>query len=167
MQRSTINEKISTVVDDHLQGAGFRKGKGCTRHIFVLRNITQQGYEWNGTLYVNFADFEKVLDRVHRESLWSILRCYGIPNKIVTVVQLFYENYTMADITLVQCDLRSRQGYGMSDKLFLIVIDWVTCRVTESREMHAWYSVGSERTTLLMILYCCPIHNNTCKRRRI
>jgi len=31
------------------------------------------------------VDFEKAFDLVHRKSLWSIMRSYGIPNKMVRV----------------------------------------------------------------------------------
>ena len=39
----------------------------------------------NVPLFVNFVDFKKPFDIVHRESLWKILRAYGIPSKIVTI----------------------------------------------------------------------------------
>ena len=38
--------------------AGYRKGKG-TKQVFILRNIIEQVNEWQGTLYLNFIDFEK------------------------------------------------------------------------------------------------------------
>ena len=67
------------------------------------------------------------------------LKRYGIPEMITTLVQLFYKNYN--------CSVRHngrlsdwfgvvsgvKQGCGMSvGFLFLMAIDWVMCRVTES-----------------------------------
>ena len=52
--------------------AGFRKGRGCTDQIFVLRNIIEQCSEWQRELYINFVDFQKAFDSLHRESLWHI-----------------------------------------------------------------------------------------------
>ena len=48
-------------VDDILrkEQAGFRKGRGCTDKIFVLRNIIEQCSEWQRELYINFVDFQK------------------------------------------------------------------------------------------------------------
>ena len=43
--------------------------------------------------YVNFIDFEKAFDSIHRESLWCILRHYGIPCKIVTIIKMLYEGF--------------------------------------------------------------------------
>ena len=67
---SIIIERIRTAVDEHLrkEQAGFPKGRGSTRQIFVLRNIIEHCYEWKDTLYLNFIDFEKAFDSVHRES---------------------------------------------------------------------------------------------------
>jgi hypothetical protein len=62
---------ISKAVDDNLskEQAGFRKGRGCTDQIFVLRNIIEQCSEWQRKLYINFVDFQKAFDSLHRESL--------------------------------------------------------------------------------------------------
>ena len=36
-------------------------------------------------------DFRKAFDRVHRESIWKILKTYGIPTKITDLIKNFYE----------------------------------------------------------------------------
>ena len=53
--------RITDAVDKKLrqEQAGFRKGRGCIDHIFVLRNILEQCHEWQRKLLVNFVDFEK------------------------------------------------------------------------------------------------------------
>ena len=56
---------------------GFRKGRGTAEQIFVLRNIMEQTNEWQASLYLNFVDFEKAFDSIHRESLWIILKECG------------------------------------------------------------------------------------------
>jgi len=42
--------------------------------------------EWRTGLYVQFMDFEKDFDSVHRESLWNIMRSYAIRHKTVRVI---------------------------------------------------------------------------------
>ena len=69
--------------------AGYRRGRGTTEQVFVLRNIVEQVNEWQATLYLGFIDFEKAFDSIHRDSLWIIMRKYGIPEKIVRMVKLF------------------------------------------------------------------------------
>lgn len=76
-----IIQRITQAVADILRNeqSGFRKGRGCTDHKFTLRNILEQCTEWNRELHVNFIDYEKAFDSIHRGSLWQILRAYGIP----------------------------------------------------------------------------------------
>ena len=45
---------------------------------------------------MNFVDFEKAFDSVHHESLWIIMKKYGIPDKIVRMVRAFYEDFRCA-----------------------------------------------------------------------
>ena len=59
--------------------------KGTTEQIFILRNILEQVNEWQATLYINFVDFEKAFDSVHRNGLWMIMNQYGIPPKIINI----------------------------------------------------------------------------------
>ena len=54
-----------------------------------MRSIIEQSIEWQSSLYVNFIDFEKAFDSVHRDSLWLIMRSYGIPSKIINMVKAF------------------------------------------------------------------------------
>jgi len=48
---------------------GFRKGRSCTEQIFTLRNIIEQSLEHQQDLVINFIDFKKTFDTVHRPSL--------------------------------------------------------------------------------------------------
>ena len=59
-----IITRIRDGIDDKLrqEQAGFRKGRGTTEQIFILRNIIEQCIEWNANLYVCFVDFEKAFD---------------------------------------------------------------------------------------------------------
>ena len=52
---SSIDEKLRP------EQAGFRKGRGTTEQICILRNITEQSVELQASLYVNFVDFQKPL----------------------------------------------------------------------------------------------------------
>lgn len=61
----------------------FVKGVGVGNKFLHSRNILEHCTEWNRQLYINFIDYEKAFDRIHRNSLWQILRAYGIPQRIV------------------------------------------------------------------------------------
>ena len=121
--------RITESVDKKLRQAqaGFRKGRGCIDHIFVLRNLLEQCHEWQRKLLVNIVDLYKAFDSLHRCSLWEMLRNYGIPNKTVQLIKQLYANFSCtinseADSSyLVKSGLR--QGCAMSSVLFIIAID--------------------------------------------
>ncbi|KAL9983368.1 hypothetical protein ACROYT_G005527 [Oculina patagonica] len=78
--------------DIRKEQAGFRKGRSYSDHIFTLRQIFEQAKEWNSTVYANFIDFEKAFDSIHRETLWCILRHYGIPSTVVNIIRMLYHD---------------------------------------------------------------------------
>ena len=88
---------------------------------------------WNGrpSLYINFIDFEKAFNSIHRETLRKIMKVNGVLSKILNTIQKLYENN---EICVVNNGLQSdwmriesgvKQGCDMSGFLFLLVLDWV------------------------------------------
>lgn len=135
-------ERIRSGINDRLrkEQAGFRKGRSTNEQIFVLRNIIEQTVELQANLYINFIDFEKAFDSVHRESLWLIMRGYGIPSKLINLVKELYNNFECA---FVDSDghgdwfsIRTgvKQGCNMSGFLFLLVIDHIMNNSTAARD---------------------------------
>ena len=45
--------------------------------------ILEQFSEWNSSRYISFVDFERAFYSVDRDTLWKLLRHYGVPVKIV------------------------------------------------------------------------------------
>ena len=90
-----IIDRIQRGVDEALrkEQAGFRRNRSTVEQIFVLRNIMEQVKKWRATLYTHFIDFEKAFDSIHRESLWKIMKSYGIPEKLVKMVKIMYEDF--------------------------------------------------------------------------
>ena len=128
-----IIKRISRGVDKKLrkEQAGFRSGRSTIEQIFVLQNIIEQSVAWNASLYICFFDYEKPSDSIHRETLWRIMGSYGIPPKLVRMVQAMYKGSKCAVMDwggkTGWFDIKSgvRQGCVMSGFLFLLVIDWV------------------------------------------
>ncbi len=87
--------KIKKGVDNILrkEQAGFRENRSTINQIFALRNILEQVNEWNAILYTHFIDFEKAFDSVHRESLSNIMSMYGIPEELIALVKVMYNNF--------------------------------------------------------------------------
>lgn len=128
-----IIKRISRRVNKKLrkEQAGFRSGRGTIEQIFVLRNIIEQTVEWNASVYICFIDYQKAFDSVYRETLWRITGSYGIPPKLVRMVQAMYKGSKCAVIDGAGktdwFDIKSgvRQGCVMSGFLFLLAIDRV------------------------------------------
>jgi hypothetical protein len=141
---SIIVQRVAPALDRVLrkEQAGFRKGRGCTEQIFTLRNILEQSAEWQRQVYIMFVDYEKAFDSLHRDSLWRILRAYGIPSKIINIIKQFYHHFHCSvgksDLTF---EVKSgvRQGCVLSGLLFITAIDWVLSKATEdSRRGIRW-----------------------------
>ena len=89
------------------------------------------------------VDFRKAFDSVHREGFWSIMAAYGIPEKLIVMVKLFYNNLCSVEHDGVHLDwfrIESgvRQGCVMSGFLFLLVIDWTMAVTTKTRHGINW-----------------------------
>ena len=138
--------RIRDALDNKLrkEQAGFRRGKGCMQQIFILRNIIDQCLEWNSPLFINYVDFRKAFDSIHTESLWRIMKYYGIPSKIINLVKMSYKNFRCA----VEHEGKLskwfpvmsgvRQGCVMSGFLFVLVIDWIMRKTTRRKRGIQW-----------------------------
>jgi hypothetical protein len=95
LSRILLN-RMMNAVESQLrdQQGGFRKDRSCTDQIATLRIILEQSLEWNSSLYINFLDYEKAFDSVYRGSLWKLLRHYGVPEKLASIIRNSYEGLT-------------------------------------------------------------------------
>jgi len=90
-------------------------------------------------LEIHFMDFEKAFDSAHRESLWSIMRSYGIPCNMVRVIADIYEGFEQAVIDRSKTSdwfkIKSgvKQGCMMSGFLFLLALDWIMKKTTAGK----------------------------------
>ena len=58
------------------QQTGFRSNRFCSEQIFTLRKIIEQCIEFQQPILLNFLNFKKAFDSIHRESLWKIAVLY-------------------------------------------------------------------------------------------
>ena len=128
-----ILQRMNIALDNkiRIEQAGFRKGRSCIDHIFALRQIVEQSNEWNSSIYMVFVDFEKAFDSLHRESLWKILRHYGIPLKMVSVIKALYTDFHCQVVCnnqlteYFEVSTGVRQGCILSPFLFNLAMDWL------------------------------------------
>lgn len=143
-------ERLKAAIDKKLRinQAGFRARESCTDHIATLRIIVEQSIEWQSNLYLNFIDFQRAFDSVHRESTWKLLRYYGILCKFIIIIKFiikaFYPDFNVQIIhngTIsenVPIETGVRQGCILSPTIFLIIIDWIMKKATRQKRGIAW-----------------------------
>ena len=126
-------ERMKEAVDPKLrdQQAGFQCNISCADQIARMRIIVEQSLEWNSPLCINFIDYEKAFDSIDRETMWKLLRHYGVPKKIISFIRCTFQDMSckiahagqLSESFEVKTGVR--QGCLLSPLLFLLVIDWV------------------------------------------
>ena len=134
-------ERMKEAVDTKLrdQQAGFRQNRSCADQIASLRITVEQSLEWNSPLFINFIDYEKAFDSVDRETMWKLLRHYGVPEKIISLIRCTFQDMSCKIAHAGQLsksfEVKTgvRQGCLLSLFLFLLVIDWIMKTTTTGR----------------------------------
>jgi len=125
--------------------AGFRSNRSCFEQIFTLRSIIEQCIEFQQPMFLNFVDFRKAFDSIHRESMWKIAAIYGIPQKYIKTIQNIYLNSSSCVRTengnseYFNIVTGARQGCILSPFLFLLVIYFImTKTIDDTRHGIQW-----------------------------
>jgi len=66
--------------------------RAVTEQVFTLQNIIEQSLEHQQDLIINFIDYKKAFDSVHRPSLWKILKYYGIRDRFINIFKALHIN---------------------------------------------------------------------------
>ena len=69
--------------------SGFRS-RGCTNQIFIGRQICEKYLGKGKDVYFAFLDEEKRYDRVDRDTMWNVLRLYGMDGRLLQGVKSLY-----------------------------------------------------------------------------
>jgi len=67
---------------------GFRCSRSSSDHIFCIRLILEEKWEYNEAVHQLFVDFKKAYDAFRRESLYNILIEFDIPMKLVALIKM-------------------------------------------------------------------------------
>ena len=142
--------RLRHAVDEHLreQQAGFRSGRSCIEQIFVLRQVIEQTLEYQRRLALNFIDFTKAFDSIHRDTLWQIARSYGIPTHFIDLFRSLYQRSECCvrtdegETNFFAIGTGVRQGCILSPMLFLLVIDFVCRNAIDRKQLGISWAGG-------------------------
>ena len=121
---------------------------------------------------MNFIDFEKAFDSIDHQVVWEILKHYGIPQKIISIIQQLYDGFScqvIHDGNLTNpftVTTGVKQACILPPLLFLMVIDWVS--KTAKKNLKAYnghYKPDWKILTLQMIYVCYLIVTKICNTR--
>lgn len=80
MVATLIKMKLEAIVEPQIgeYQVGFRKGRGTTDQIFIMKEVLTTCYEYKIPAVVLFLDFKKAYDSVKRITLMEIMEEYEI-----------------------------------------------------------------------------------------
>ena len=79
---------------DEIQG-GFRRERHTDDNLFMLEMLIEMVKGRKEEIFVAFLDMEKAYDRVNRKKLFEVMRCYGVHEKLVRLIERIYASNTV------------------------------------------------------------------------
>ena len=151
-----VQVRLQRVAEEVLPDSqcGFRAGRGCADMVFCTRQLVEKAREHNTTLYLLFVDLRKAYDSVPREALWQVLRKYGVPPSLVTIIRSPLHDGIKAEVTVdgaitpeIEVTNGLRQGCTIAPTLFnlyfnLVMGQWRTRCHSFGTEVH--YKCGGK-----------------------
>jgi hypothetical protein len=84
---SRLRPYIDEIIGDHQ--CGFLRNRSTTDKNFCTYQILEKKFGYNETVHHLFINFKKAYDSVRREVLYSVLIEFGVPMKLVRLIEMF------------------------------------------------------------------------------
>ena len=136
-----IDARMRPIVNEQLgeEQFVFRKGCGTTDALFILRQLMERKLEFGQDSYWGFLDLEKAYDKINRQMITPILRLYGVPEEIITMVRAMYRTpitrvrtcFGKTDAFDVNVGLH--QSSALRPLIFIIILHYINRRCPSSR----------------------------------
>lgn len=117
--------------------AGITKGKSTMDQIQIAKQLMEKSYKFNQDLFILFNDYKQAYESIIRESLWAVMLKFGIPEKMVKLIQTYTKSskcrvrYNPQMSEEFNIDNGLRQGDAPSPMLFNIALKYVVRAVLE------------------------------------
>jgi hypothetical protein len=127
---SVINERLKTVTEK-ITGeyqCRFCPNKSTTNHLFVIRQMMENFYEYDIDLHMLFVDFRQAFDSINRKRLREAMEWMKILAKLIRLTQMTM-NTTQAKVKIdnklnakFEFNTGVKQGDGLSAALFIVAL---------------------------------------------
>jgi len=93
---AVLNERLMVFLDQEgrlvEEQAGFRKGRSCLDHIFVLKEVLRDRRSRQRKTFSCFIDIKRAYDSEFRDGLWMALKEKKVEGKMWRVLQAYYRD---------------------------------------------------------------------------
>ena len=135
--------RIRPAIDPLLRGnqSGFRPGRSTTTQVLALRRILEGVKKKQLPAVMVFIDFCKAFDSINHRTMFSILKAYGVPPRLLDAIKLSYGNLRAkvtspdGDTDYFQIFAGVMQGDTLAPFLFVIVLDYALRKAIDGREV--------------------------------
>ena len=136
-----LDSRMREIVEPHLgeEQFGFRKGKGTTDAMFIVRQMMERKLEFQQESSWGFLDLEKAYDKINREMIPPVLRQYHVPEELITMVMALYRTPRtqvrpcFGKTKTFEVKVGLHQGSALSPLLFIILLDYISKRCRMER----------------------------------
>ena len=137
---------------------GFRKGRYCEDHIFVLHSVLRTQLQKKRQAFCCFVDFSSAFDVANRDLIVHALKSLGTDIHFLAMIKLFYQG-TISAVKITnnttdwfQTYSRVRQGQNDSATLFSILLNSLAHEI-QAKNAGIWVS----DTNISILIYADDI----------
>ena len=88
-----ILNRLRPVIDPLCSSqSGFRPGRSTVAQVFALRRIIEEVSKNKFPAVLVFIDFKRAFDSINHQTMFNILKVYGVPPRILDAIKLCYQN---------------------------------------------------------------------------
>ena len=125
------NALLRNRIEPKIDQNGFRRNRSTTSQILTIRRILEGERAKNLQATIQFLDFTKAFDSIHRGKMEQILLAYGLPKETIAAIMIIYRNTKVkvpspdGDTDYFDIVARVLQGDTLAPYLFIICLDYV------------------------------------------
>ena len=139
-----LYNRLEKILDpeQHMDQAGFRKGRSTVDHLFTIVMIQEISDEWKVPIWTCAIDFKKAFDSVTHRSLWRSLSKQGVPDGYIYLLDKLYTD----QVGVVKTDRFSKEfsvekGVKQGDPLSSLLFNSASEQLMRTLK-HKWRGNG-------------------------